>query len=640
MARHIVIGTAGHVDHGKTTLVRALTGIETDTTAEEKKRGLTINLGFAWLDLPDGTRAGIVDVPGHEKFIKNMVAGLPGLNLVLLVVDANEGVMPQTKEHLDILTLLGVHRFIIVVTKADTVDETLLGLALQDIRQNLADTAAEDAPIVVTDAISGRGLTELVAEIQEMAASLPGETARGTGRLNVDRSFSIKGFGTIVTGTLIDGPMTNGSEVWLYPGGRRLRIRNMQVHDRDVWQAEPPQRTALNLAGISSGAIHRGDVLCTAADFAATRMIDAKVTCLADAEPLFLWQRMRLLVGTREVMARIVPLGAEQIAPGTDGFLQLRLEADEIYVKAGDRFILRTFSPMHTVAGGEILDAHPKKHRRFKDDVVTSLEARDAGLIDDVVAGFLRLRQVPFTQAGVIAGAVDLPLDKVEIALDHLRQAGIVRRTRQGYIHRDVYKAWQAKALQVLLAYHKEKPLQPGILQPVFRSRLGLDENDGTALLRLLTAGGVCRLSRQCVAAKQFRITFSPSQRKLQSAIEKKLDHSGYVPVPVREILALGKEAPAVADALSGKSLVFLSKDFVLSKRFLTEAARKACQSLQTGNLLTLGDFRDALAISRSQALLILEYMDRCGITCRVRDGRLAGPQARRYEGKGESDHG
>lgn len=640
MARHIVIGTAGHVDHGKTTLVRALTGIETDTTAEEKKRGLTINLGFAWFDLPDGTRAGIVDVPGHEKFIKNMVAGLPGLNLVLLVVDANEGVMPQTKEHLDILTLLGVHRFIIVVTKADTVDETLLGLALQDIRQNLADTAAEDAPIVVTDAISGRGLTELVAEIQEMAASLPGETAQGTGRLNVDRSFSIKGFGTIVTGTLIDGPMTNGGEVWLYPGGRRLRIRNMQVHDRDVWQAEPPQRTALNLAGISSGAIHRGDVLCTAADFAATRMIDAKVTCLADAEPLFLWQRMRLLVGTREVMARIVPLGAEQITPGTDGFLQLRLEADEIYVKAGDRFILRTFSPMHTVAGGEILDAHPKKHRRFKDDVVTSLEARDAGLIDDVVAGFLRLRQVPFTQAGVIAGAVDLPLDKVEIALGHLRQAGIVRRTRQGYIHRDVYKSWQAKALQVLLAYHKEKPLQPGIPQPVFRSRLGFDENDGTALLRLLTAGGVCRLSRQCVAAKQFRITFSPSQRKLQSDIEKKLDHSGYVPVPVREILALGKEAPAVADALSGKSLVFLSKDFVLSKRFLTEAARKACQSLQTGNLLTLGDFRDALAISRSQALLILEYMDRCGITRRVRDGRLAGPQARRYEGKGESDHG
>lgn len=640
MARHIVIGTAGHVDHGKTTLVRALTGIDMDTTAEEKKRGLTINLGFAWLDLPDGTRAGIVDVPGHEKFIKNMVAGLPGLNLVLLVVDANEGVMPQTKEHLDILTLLGVHKFIIVVTKADTVDDMLLSLTLQDIRQNLADTAAEGAPVVVTDAVSGRGLTELVDEIQAMAATLPMESAQGMGRLNVDRSFSIKGFGTIVTGTLIDGPMMNGREVWLYPGGRRLRIRNMQVHEQDVLRADPPQRTALNLAGISCGAIHRGDVLCTAPDFTATRMIDVKVTCLADAQPLFLWQRMRLLVGTREVMARIVPLGAEQIAPGTEGFLQLRLEQDEIYVKAGDRFILRTFSPMHTVAGGEILDAHPQKHRRFKDDVVTSLEARDAGLTDDVVAGFLRLRQVPFTQADVIAGATDLPLDKVELALDHLRQNGIVRRTRQGYIHSDVYKAWQAKALQVLLAYHREKPLQPGIPQPAFRSRLHLDENDGTALLRLLTAGGICRLSRQCVAAKQFRITFSPSQRKLQSAIEKKLDHSGYVPVPVRDVRALGREAQAVADALNGKSLVFLSPDFILSKRYMMKAAEAACRYLQSGCPLTLGDFRDVLGVSRQQALLILEYMDRCGITRRVADGRLAGPAARKYEIKGENDHG
>lgn len=632
MTRHIVIGTAGHVDHGKTTLVRALTGIDTDTTAEEKKRGLTINLGFAWLDLPDGTRAGIVDVPGHEKFIKNMVAGLPGLNLVLLVVDANEGVMPQTKEHLDILTLLGVHKFIIVVTKADTVDEGLLDLALRDIRQNLADTAAENAPIVVTDAVSGRGLPELVDQIEQMAATLPLETADGDGRLNVDRSFSIKGFGTIVTGTLIDGPMMNGRDVWLYPGARRLRIRNMQAHEQDVFRADPPQRTALNLAGISCGAIHRGDVLCTAPDFAATRMLDAKVTCLADAAPLLLWQRMRLLVGTREVMVRIVPLGAEQIAPGTDGFLQLRLEQEEIYVKAGDRFILRTFSPMHTVAGGEILDAHPKKHRRFKAEVVKDLAARDAGLTDDVVAEFLRLRQVPFTQAEVIAGAVDISLDKVEQALDHLRQAGVIRRTRQGYIHCDVYKTWQAKALQVLLAYHREKPLQPGIPQPEFRSRLNLGENDGTALLRLLTAGGVCRLSRQCVAAKHFRITFSPTQRKLQSAIEKQLDHSGYVPVPADTVRGLGKEAPAVVDALNGKSLVFLSTEYVLSKRYLTKAAQAACQYLQTGSILTLGDFRDALGISRQQALLILEYMDRCGITRRVREGRLAGPEAPKYQ--------
>lgn len=637
--RHIVIGTAGHVDHGKTTLVRALTGIETDTTAEEKKRGLTINLGFAWLDLPDGTRAGIVDVPGHEKFIKNMVAGLPGLNLVLLVIDANEGVMPQTKEHFDILTLLGVREFIVVVTKADTVSEELLDLALKDIREHLAQTPAAGAPIVVTDALSGRGLDDLVRQIQESAANLPSETADGDGRLNVDRSFSLKGFGTIVTGTLIDGPMLSGRDVWLYPGGRRLRIRNIQVHEEDVLRAEPPQRTALNLAGIACSEIRRGDVLCTAPDLTATRMLDVKMTCLADAAPLVHWQRMRLLIGTREVMVRIVPLGAEQIAPGTEGFLQLRLEADELYVRAGDRFILRTYSPMHTVAGGEILDAHPKKHRRFKADVVEGLKARDAGLIDEVTADYLRLRQVPFTQAQVIAKAVDLPLEKVEAALEHLRSRGIVRRTRQGYIHSQAYKAWQAKVLQLLRAYHQAKPLQPGMPQAEFCRRLGLNEDDGTALLHLLMAGSVCRLSRQCVAAKEFRIAFSPAQRKLQSLIEKTLDRSGFVPTEAASLRSLGKEGPAVVDALNGKSLVFLSPEFVLSKRYFTQAARLAYELLQDGQALRLGQFRDALHINRSQALLILEYMDRCGLTRRVGDGRLAGPKLGKYQTKGGTPH-
>ena len=637
--RHIVIGTAGHVDHGKTTLVRALTGIETDTTAEEKKRGLTINLGFAWLDLPDGTRAGIVDVPGHEKFIKNMVAGLPGLNLVLLVIDANEGVMPQTKEHFDILTLLGVREFIIVVTKADTVSDDSLDLALRDSREHLAQTPAAGAPIVVTDAVSGRGLDELVQQIQKSAADLPAETADGDGRLNIDRSFSLKGFGTIVTGTLIDGPMVSGRDVWLYPGGRRLRIRNIQVHEEDVQRAEPPQRTALNLAGIACSEIRRGDVLSTAPDLAATRMLDVKVTCLAGAEPLVHWQRMRLLIGTREVMVRIVPLGAEQIAPGTEGFLQLRLEADELYVRAGDRFILRTYSPMHTVAGGEILDAHPKKHRRFKADVVEGLKARDAGLTDEVTADYLRLRQVPFTQAEVIARAVDLPLAKVETALEHLRRSGTVRRTRQGYIHSQVYKNWKAKVLQLLRAYHQAKPLQPGMPQAEFRRRLNLGEDDGTALLHLLMAGGVCRLSRQCVAAKEFRIAFSPAQRKLQSLIEKKLDHSGFVPTRADELRALGKEAAAVVDALNGKSLVFLSPEFVLSKRCFTQAAQRACGLLQAGQVLQLGQFRDVLGINRSQTLLILEYMDRCGLTRRVGDGRLAGPKIGKYQVKGETPH-
>ena len=258
MARHIVIGTAGHVDHGKTTLVKALTGIDTDTTAEEKKRGLTINLGFAYLDLPNHTRVGIVDVPGHERFIKNMVAGLPGINMVLLVIDANEGVMPQTREHLDILTLLGVRNFLIVLTKIDTVDRELRELAVEDIREQMAHTAAAHADIVETDAVTGQGIPELIQKIQAMAGKISDAADNDAARLNIDRVFSIKGFGTIVTGTLLDGRVSVGNELWAYPGSFRVRVRNIQVHEQNESVAEPGQRTALNLANVSKEQLVRG----------------------------------------------------------------------------------------------------------------------------------------------------------------------------------------------------------------------------------------------------------------------------------------------------------------------------------------------------------------------------------------------
>ena len=257
---NIVIGTAGHVDHGKTTLIKALTGIETDTTKEEKKRGMSINLGFAYLDLPHGHRVGIVDVPGHEKFIKNMVAGLPGINLVLLVIDAGEGVMPQTREHIDILTLLGVRNFLIVLTKVDTVDEELLELAVEDIREQLAGTPLEHADIVKTDAVSGKGIPELLKKIEECADKAKDEREDGSARLNVDRVFSVKGFGTVVTGTLLDGTLSTGDELTVYPSLKKTRVRNIQVHEQDVKKVTSHHRTALNLAGLTTDEIERGDV--------------------------------------------------------------------------------------------------------------------------------------------------------------------------------------------------------------------------------------------------------------------------------------------------------------------------------------------------------------------------------------------
>lgn len=635
MDRHIVIGTAGHVDHGKTTLVKALTGIDTDRTAEEKRRGLTIDLGFAWFDLPDGTRTGIVDVPGHEKFIKNIVAGLPGLNMVLLVVDAKEGVMPQTREHLGILTLFGVRNFIVVVTKADTVPPSMLDASLTRIKTDFVGTAVEDAPLIVTDALSGRGLRELVRTMSQMAEKMLPGPADGHGRLHVDRSFSLSGVGTIVTGTLLDGPMEKGQTLWLYPGRRQVRIRNIQVYEKDVLRAEPSQRTALNLLGISARDIPRGSVLCTTPDMTATSLIDVKVTVLSDAPPLFLWQRVRLLIGTREVMARIVPLGVEQIEPGEAGFLQIRVEGTDIYAKSGEPFILRSFSPMHTLAGGKILDAHPAKHRRFKEDLLAALRTRDAGLIEEMAAHFLQCCESPFSTEEAVAEGLDLPVSQVQDALQHLQERGLIQVFPLGYLHREAFKSWQSRTLSVLQEYHKKWPLRLGMPQPEWRQQMCLGEKEGKALLQLLLSRKVCRLSRRFIAAKGFRRVFSPIQRQYQSEIEKRLAKSGYRPVAVAEFISLGPDIAPVLDALQGKSLLFLSSEFVIFKPCLHQAADRIIRYFKSHEILTIRTFRDLLMINRQEALLLLKYFDDCGLTVRDGEGRAVGPKAADYESKG-----
>ena len=470
---NIVIGTAGHVDHGKTTLIKALTGIETDTTKEEKKRGMSINLGFAYLDLPHGHRVGIVDVPGHEKFIKNMVAGLPGINLVLLVIDAGEGVMPQTREHIDILTLLGVRNFLIVLTKVDTVDEELLELAVDDIREQLAGTPLEHVDIVKTDAVSGKGIPELLKKIEECADKAQDEREDGSARLNVDRVFSVKGFGTVVTGTLLDGTLSAGDELTVYPSLKKTRVRNIQVHEQDVKKVTSHHRTALNLAGLTTDEIERGDVLSASNQLKPTWMLDVKVTCLKHAvAPITLWDRVRLLIGTREVMARAVPIGTDSIQPGEEGFLQLRLETEQVVVKERDRFIIRTYSPMHTIAGGEVLDAAPKKHRRFRAEVLESLKTKEEGNIADIIEDFLRHKRQYFTTAREIAEYTGLSQEQAQGEVDGLVQVGEIMKTASAYIHADVYKQIKGQAVQILLAYHQKFPLRIGMSAEEFRSCL------------------------------------------------------------------------------------------------------------------------------------------------------------------------
>lgn len=646
---NLVIATAGHVDHGKSTLIKALTGIETDTTKEEKMRGLSINLGFAYLDLPNGQRVGIVDVPGHERFIKNMVAGLPGISLVLLVIDAGEGVMPQTKEHIDILTLLGIQDFFLVLTKVDTVDDEMKALVIADIREQLANTPLADAELIETDAVSGKGLDLLKKKIQDWAETRPEQAKKGDARLNVDRVFSIKGFGTVVTGTLLDGSVRIGDELTVYPGGKKTRIRNIQVHEQNVVQADAPHRTALNLANVSVEEIHRGDVLSKVPFLQPTWMIDAKIQCLRSAPTAMeLWDRVRLLVGTREIMARIVPLGVDQIEPGCDGFMQLRLE-EAIVIKEGDRFILRTYSPIFTIGGGEVLDAAPKKHRRFKEDVLESLKIKEEGNLEDIVADFLRNSCDVFTPASKIAAYLDLAEEHIQAIVQHLRQEKIIEETALGYIHSEVYKKMRGQTLQFLLSYHQRYPLRKGMAIEELRSRMrnllhinpkyrDIQTEDSRSRMRKLLSDRVislflqlmiehqyCRLEGSYVAAAKFYVVFSETQLAVKKSIETTLEKSGFTPLKVEDLSSLAKDADAVLEALRGDSVIFLTPEYVIAKSVYDQAVKKIIDYIGEYGKMTLGDFRDITKSSRKSSMLILEYADAGEVTKRVENYRVLG---------------
>lgn len=627
---NIVIGTAGHIDHGKTTLIKALTGIETDTTSEEKKRGMSINLGFAYLDLPNKKRVGIVDVPGHEKFIKNMVAGLPGINLVLLVIDAAEGIMPQTKEHIDILTLLGIRDFLIVLTKVDTVDPDLKELVIEDIREQLADTPLAEADLIETDAVTGTGINELLEKIQEHSEEVQERSGSGSARLNVDRTFSVKGFGTVVTGTLLDGSINAGDDLYLYPSQKKTRVRNIQVHETDVKSAQPGQRTALNLANIAMEDIQRGDVLSVSEKLEDTWMLDVKVTCLPEVDGgIGLWDRVRLLIGTREVMARTVPLGVDWIGPGEDGFLQLRLE-EQVAVKERDRFILRSYSPMYTIAGGEVLDAVPHKHRRFKVEILESLKAKEEGSLDELIADFMINKKQPFTQEKELLEYLGVSKEELQPILMEMISEGRVIETKVGYLAQTSYQKLTDRSTEILSAYHKEYRLRYGMPLEEFRSRMRsvLVEKEISALMALMKASLIKEANAK-IALVDFEVTFNKYQQAAKEKIEKALEKNGYTPVKKEELFDLDKNAEEVLEALDGETVVFLTHEYVLLRKVFDQAVKEIQNYITEHEQMTLGDFRDLTDSSRKSSMLILEYMDKQEITKRVENYRILGEKGK-----------
>ena len=623
MNNNVIIGTAGHIDHGKTTLIKALSGIETDTTQEEKDRGMSINLGFAYFDLPSGKRCGVVDVPGHERFIKNMLAGVSGINLVLLLVDSREGIMPQTKEHIDILTLLGIENYIIVMTKIDLVEEEYRELVKEDIQEFISGTVLENSPIIEVDSISKKGLDTLLATIDKKTEDIAAKNVEKNARINIDRSFQVKGFGTVVTGTLTEGVINVGDELVIYPKEVKAKVRNIQVHSKDVETAYAGQRTAINLANIKFDDVKRGDTLATAGSLTKTYMLDTEIKLINDERAnLELWDRVRVYIGTEEVMARVVPLGTDLLKAGESSFAQLRLE-EEIAVKNYDKFIIRTYSPMITIGGGVILDANPKKHSRFNEEVLEKLKVQLEGNTTDLIDNYLLSHTDYLNSKENILKELQLPKEEVEESLTQLVENTTIYETKLGYIHKRKYDEVLDKLKKLLSDYHNRYKLKVGIPKIEVLSKFKISQKEMLELLDLFILNNEIRLEGNLVAEKDFEVNYDKKQLAEKERIEKALLDGGFTPPSVKELTNGEKPKVELLESLIDNTVVRLDADLVLHEKVFKDAVQKVEEHCKENNKIGLAEFRDMTGSSRKYSMAILEYMDKIGITRRLENYRV-----------------
>ncbi|MGX7112025.1 selenocysteine-specific translation elongation factor [Gemella cuniculi] len=623
MNSNVIIGTAGHIDHGKTTLIKALSGIETDTTTEEKERGMSINLGFAYFDLPSGKRCGVVDVPGHERFIKNMLAGVSGINLVLLLVDSREGIMPQTKEHIDILSLLGIENYIIVMTKIDLVEEEYRELVKEDIKEFIKGTVLESSPIVEVDSISKKGIGTLLEIIDKKTEDIEAKNVEKNARLNVDRAFQVKGFGTVVTGTLIEGAVNVGDELTIYPREIRTKVRNIQVHSTDVEKAYAGQRTAINLSNIKFDEIRRGDTLATTGSLIKTYMLDSEIKLINDERAnLELWDRVRVYVGTVEVMARVVPLGTDGITKGESGFVQLRLE-EEVAVKNYDKFIIRTYSPMITIGGGVILDANPKKHSRFNEEILAKLKVQLEGNSKELISNYLLSHNNYLVLRDEIKKDLQLVELDLENDLEELLSDRIIFKTKLGYIHIKKYEELLEKLKTILSDYHKRYKLKVGIPKIELMSKFKLSQKEFLEIFELFIKNNEVRLEGNLVAEKDFEVNYDKKQIAEKERIERELLKGAFTPPTIKELTNGIKSNIELLDSLVDNTIIRLDAELVLHMDILDEAIKKIEEHFISSEKLTLAEFRDMTGSSRKYSMAILEYIDKLGVTRRVENYRI-----------------
>ena len=635
--KDIIVGTAGHIDHGKSALVRALTGIDPDRLEEEKRRGITIDLGFAHLDLGDGLRVGFIDVPGHERFVKNMLAGVGGIDLVLLVIAADESIKPQTREHFDICRMLGVRRGAVVITKADLVDAEILDLVTIEAQEFVAGSFLEGAPIVAVSARTGQGMAALVETLGRLSAEAAPKPVEQPARLPIDRAFVMKGFGAVVTGTLVAGRFEKEQEVEIYPLGRKVRVRGIEVHNQPADVALAGQRTALNLAGVEAREIARGMTLGPPGLFEATTRLDAAISLLPAPRPLKNHAKVHFHCWAAETIAEVVLLDGKELKPGGHAYAQLRLAEPGLYLP-GDRFIIRQFSPLATIGGGVILDNQPPKHRLADPTVFAGLEVMEHGDAEGRLE--LLIRQAGETSDSLLiarTGWQPSEVARVGKLLEAKRRIVTMGSPPGLYVAAEHFQSLANRLLAELEKFHQANPLVQGLAKEELRGRLAWRASGQTllpspalfnAVLQHLTGQARIRMQGETVLAAGREIQLTPEEQAAKVSITRAFENAGLAVPAAKEVLGglridRGRAEKILHILLREKTLVKVAEDLTFHRSALEKLRELVVRRKTVSPRIDVAVFKEMTGLSRKYAIPLLEYLDRERVTRREGDSRL-----------------
>jgi len=630
--KEIILGTAGHIDHGKTSLVKALTGTDTDRLKEEKERGITIELGFAFMDLPSGTHVGIVDVPGHERFVKNMVAGVTGIDMVAMIIASDESIMPQTREHLEICSLLGLKHGLIVLTKRDLVEQEWLDMVIEDIREFTSGTFLENAPVIPVSSATGEGLDYLTETIDNIAEKIPEKSASGLFRIPVDRVFTMKGFGTVITGTLASGKVSVGDTVMIYPKKTSTKIRGIQVHNSPVESARAGMRTAINFQGLDLDEVNRGDVIALPDTLKPSYLVDASFTYLkSNPRALKNRSKIRFHAGTAELHGNLILLDQEQVEPGETALVQIRLDTPVTCVK-DDRFVLRSETPVRTVGGGVILNPIPKKHKRLKENISEGLASITAG---DIEAGIdFQVEQtgysgISFDDLKLMTNLSEKKLDSIMSKLLSDRKAVQVDKENRIYIHEKTLNSFNDKVLALLSNYHKLNPLKNGMPKEELKSKFP-DFAGGRffnhAIQKLIKDAKVIQ-NENVVHLSNHKVALQEDQKKTRERILEIYTQNGLTPPSFKQMYEeLNIDSQAAKDVLlllvKEAKIIKVKDDLFFEASAIKNLEQQLFDFLIANDEISAPLFKDMTGLSRKYLIPLLEYFDSVNFTIRIGDTR------------------